>query len=413
MDKKKQGVLYVAFHFPPILGSSGVHRTLAFTRHLAENGWDVNVLTSSIKAYDNWSEQQFSFIPKNVKVIRAFARNAARSFSFKGKYLSWMAFPDNWQSWIVTGILSGLKSIWVNKPKIIISTYPIASAHIIAYVLHKISGVPWVADLRDPMAQDDYPTDLRRKKLFEWIEKKAVKHCKYILLTAPGAVEFYQQKFPHTPTSLWQLIPNGYDAEMLEDMPENLPEYQGKVTLLHSGVIYPSERDPSQFFEALSELKAQGEISSDNIEVVLRASGHVKVFQPQLERLGLSDIVTLAPSIPYKQALTEMFEVNALLLLQADNCDYQIPAKAYEYIRTKQPILALTSAQGDTGQLLSNAGVGLVAPLTDKEKIKVKLGALLTQLRAGPTSNSLRQDITQYSRQYHARKLEEILEKVI
>ena len=342
----KKGVLYIAFHFPPILGSSGVHRTLAFTRYLADKGWNVDVLTTSIDAYDNWSEKQFCFIPPNVNVIRAFARNAARSFSFRGKYFSWMALPDNWQSWIVSGVLSGLKAIWQSKPKVIISTYPIASAHIIAYILHKLTGIPWVADLRDPMAQPDYPSHPVRKKMFEWIERKAVKYCKSILLTAPGAVTFYRQKFPDSPPSLWQHIPNGFDREMFNDIVEKKPMFNGKLTLLHSGVIYPSERDPSELFSALAELKAQGKISSNNIEVILRASGHVNHFQAQLDQLSISDIVTLATGIPYKEALAEMFSVNALLLLQADNCHFQIPAKAYEYIRTQQPILALTSLQG-------------------------------------------------------------------
>lgn len=413
MKNNNKGVLYIAFHFPPILGSSGVHRTLAFTRYLAENGWHVNVLTTSLKAYDNWSEQQLSFIPNNVNVIRAFARNAARSFSFKGKYLSWMAQPDNWQSWIVSGICSGLKAIWQSKPKVIISTYPIASAHIIAYVLHKLTGVPWVADLRDPMAQPDYPSDKSRKAIFEWIERKAVKHCRHILLTAPGAVDFYREKFPASAASLWQHIPNGFDRKMFEGIAQEKPVYSGKMTLLHSGVIYPSERDPSVFFAALSELKKQGKLSSDNIEVILRASGHVKHYQSQLEQLDISDLVTLAPAIPYQDALAEMFTVNALLLLQADNCHFQIPAKAYEYIRTQQPILALTSSQGDTGQLLAQAGSGFIAPLTDKENIKANIQALFIHLASEQQATAPELDVDQYSRQFQAKKLACLLDSVI
>ena len=93
-------ILYVAFHYPPVLGSSGVHRTLAFTRHLGERGWEVRILTASLKAYRKWSEEQFSFIPENVEIIRAFARDVTCHFSWRGKYFSLMAMPDYWQSWI-------------------------------------------------------------------------------------------------------------------------------------------------------------------------------------------------------------------------------------------------------------------------------------------------------------------------
>jgi hypothetical protein len=209
-------VLYIAFHYPPILGSSGVHRTLAFTRHLENNGWEVKVLTASLKAYHNWSESQLSFIPKNVQVIRAFARDVSRHFSWRGKYLNQMALPDNWQSWIVGGVFSGLFSILKNKPDVIVSTYPIASAHIIAYVLHRITGVPWVSDLRDPMAQVGYPTDPLKKKIYEWIERKIVKHCRFAIVTAPGAKVLYQQRFPEIADDFWQIIPNGYDEKLFE-----------------------------------------------------------------------------------------------------------------------------------------------------------------------------------------------------
>jgi len=412
-ETTKQSVLYVAFHYPPILGSSGVHRTLAFTRHLAEQGWQVNVLTASIKAYDKWSEQQLSFIPEKVNVIRAFARNTARSFSFKGKYLSWLAQPDNWQSWIIPGIFSGLWQAVKEKPKVIISTYPIASAHIIAYVIHRLTGIPWVADLRDPMAQDDYPTDATRKKIFEWIERKAVKHCKHIVFTAPGAVSFYKNKFPQAQESLWKLIPNGFDARMFDNIEwvEKKKDLK-KVTLLHSGVIYPSERDPSVLFNALSELKKSGVIHPENINITLRATGHDQLYQPILEELDIADVVILAPPIPYKEALAEMNEVDALLLLQADNCDFQIPAKAYEYLKVKKPILALTSQSGDTGQLLLKTGVALVASLTDKQQIKDNIVELLNRTLANEGKVLTDSELEKYSRQYHAKSLEALLQQL-
>ncbi len=141
------------------------------TRHLQDQGWQTTVLTASLTAYERWETEQNKFIPKNTKVIRAFARNTAKHLSIKGKYLSWMALPDNWQSWILGGFFSGLKSIYQNRPSVIVSTYPIASAHIIAYLLHKVTSIPWMADFRDPMVQTNYSTEKRKKKIFEWIEK--------------------------------------------------------------------------------------------------------------------------------------------------------------------------------------------------------------------------------------------------
>ena len=414
-NSSNPSIFYVAFHYPPVLGSSGVHRTLAFTRYMDEQGWKVSVLTASLKAYHKWSEEQFSFIPENVEVIRAYARDVTRHFSWRGKYLSLMAMPDYWQSWILGGVMSGLVAILRNRPDIIVSTYPIASAHIIAYVLHRLTGVPWVADLRDPMAQDNYPSDPLRKRMFEWIERKIVKHCKFVMLTAPGAKALYEQRFPQKPDDFWQIVPNGFDEEIFSQVnpPRNRAVTNNDApqphVLLHSGVIYPSERDPGQLFIALAELKQGSLVNGERLQVRLRATGHDQLYQQQIEKLDIADMVKLAPSIPYMQALEEMLSVDGLLLLQADNCNYQIPAKAYEYIRAQKPVLALTPGGGDTGLLLHDAGVADIAPLDDKEQIKEALIQFLEKLEKGEVVIMDQENIKQYSRQYQAVKFETLL----
>lgn len=415
MSDKQRSIVYIAYHYPPVVGSSGVHRTVAFTRHLASQNWSVRVLTASLKAYINWSEEQFSFIPENVSVIRAFARDVSRHFSWRNKYLGIMALPDNWQSWIPGGVIAGLWSFIKQKPDIIVSTYPIASAHIIGYFLHKLTGVPWVADLRDPMAQVDYPTDQRKKRWFKWIERKIVKHCEFAMVTAPGAKALYEERFADTDKDFWKVVPNGYDEAIFSKVPnDNTGAEQSRpFTLLHSGVIYPTERDPSQLFGALSHLKTAGDISGKNFRILLRATGHDDLFRKQIDELDIADIVELAPTVPYKKALKEMFEVDALLLLQAESCNYQIPAKAYEYIRVGKPVLALTPREGDTGSLLEGAGVAEIAPLDQQEAIINAIRAFLAKCRAGEFTFPEQEKLASYSRQYHAATVEKLLGDVV
>ncbi|MFU8858771.1 MAG: hypothetical protein ACNA8S_17435, partial [Deferrisomatales bacterium] len=61
----------VAFHFPPIQGSSGVHRTLAFAKYLKEFGWGATVLTAHPRAYLSVREENLRMIPDHVRVVRA------------------------------------------------------------------------------------------------------------------------------------------------------------------------------------------------------------------------------------------------------------------------------------------------------------------------------------------------------
>ncbi|HSQ81014.1 MAG TPA: glycosyltransferase, partial [Casimicrobiaceae bacterium] len=154
-------VLMIAYHFPPLAGSSGIQRTLRFVQHLPAFGWEPAVLTADPRAYERTSEDLDAEVPDGVQVERAFALDTARQLSIAGRYPGFLARPDRWMTWQYAAVRSGMKLIRRWRPDVIWSTYPIATAHVIGSVLHRRSGLPWIADFRDPMAQEGYPADPR------------------------------------------------------------------------------------------------------------------------------------------------------------------------------------------------------------------------------------------------------------
>ncbi|MBK8750838.1 MAG: hypothetical protein IPL99_03950 [Candidatus Competibacteraceae bacterium] len=50
--------------------------------------------------------------------------------------------------------------------------------------------------------------------------------------------------------------------------------HPGKITLLHSGIVYPSERDPTQLFRAMGMLLKSGQLNSARFVLRLRATAH-------------------------------------------------------------------------------------------------------------------------------------------
>ena len=86
----------------------------------------------------------------------------------------------------------GFFEIARGRVDIIVSTYPIASTHVIGSILHRLTGKPWVADKRDPMAQDGYPSDPRARRAFRWVEDRIARHAERVIYTAPGARIFYE-----------------------------------------------------------------------------------------------------------------------------------------------------------------------------------------------------------------------------
>lgn len=410
-------VLLIAFHYPPLNVSSGIQRTLAFSRYLPENGWQPIVLSAHSRAYPSVSDQQLRDIPQGTLVKRAFALDSARHFSFKGRYLDILALPDRWISWLLGGVMSGLKLVRSQKPAVIWSTYPIATAHLIGLVIQRLTGLPWVADFRDAMLDDVYPAPGSRRRCHAWVEKKVVEACSAAVFTTPGAVELYKQRYPHISDSKWRLIPNGFNEEIFEEVEiasKNNLEVSGPkpFLLLHSGVLYPSERDPQPFFDAVSELKNEGKISAQCFSVVLRATGHDELYQPVLDRLNINDVITLGDGVSYREALSEMLSADGLLVFQASNCNHQIPAKIYEYFRAQRPILALTDSQGDTAKALLEAGQGSIVALDNKDAIKAGLEGFLRKVRAGEEIGVTKEAAQKYSRRAFSSELGKVLDKV-
>ncbi|WP_420474434.1 glycosyltransferase [Noviherbaspirillum sp. ST9] len=409
-------VLMIAFHYPPLRGSSGIQRTLKFSRYLLEYGWQPVVLTSNPRAYPSTSNDQIAEIPAEVPVHRTFALDTSRHLAYKGRYLGFLALPDRWVSWWLGAVSRGLSLIRHSRPHVIWSTYPIATAHLIGLTLHRLTGIPWVADMRDPMTDASHPTNKLTRKVYQWIERQAIIHSTKVLCTTPGTVKLYRSRFPHVPASRFCLIENGYDEENFLSSETGVgpaPLGNRPVVLVHSGVIYPSERDPRPLFEALAELLNAGKISPDSLQVVLRATGHDEYLRKLLVQYGVEAVVTLAPPVPYREALSEMLTSDGLLLLQAANCNHQIPAKLYEYLRARRPILALTDPDGDTANKLRSAGIDTIARLDSKNDIVRGILHFLDLLTSGKGQIPSGEAVSSNSREARTKELAFVLDEVL
>ena len=415
----RKKILAIAYHYPPIHRSSGVHRTVNFVRSLPDYGWDPSVLTVHPRAYDEADTGITGDNQPPAPVHRAFALDTRRHLSIKGRYAKFMSIPDRWISWWLGAIPSGLSMIRRNRPDIIWSTYPIATTHLIALTLHKLTGIPWIADFRDPMTDEDYPTDPTVRKVFQWIERKAVQHCSRAIFTTTDTLELYTRRFPEINRSKYAVISNGYDEASFAEAEKSLQKRprpkppEGQMVFVHSGILYRSERNPEPFFNALAELHKEQFISPDTLKIILRASGDEDYYHNRLKQLGLEGIVFLETPVPYAEALREILSVDGLLLFQAANCNHQIPAKAYEYIRSARPVLTLTDHGGNTAALMKEAGYDTIADIESKENIKNTLITFINGIRQSDLKIPGAETIACYSRKQKTGDLAAILDAVV
>ncbi|MDM4764899.1 glycosyltransferase [Pelomonas sp. SE-A7] len=389
--------LLVAFHFPPIKASSGLERSLSLARHLPRFGWEPLVLSASPSAYPATSDERMGQIPPTVEVRRSLALDVTRHLAIAGRHPKWMTLPDRWQTWALSAIPAGLSMIRRHRPQVIWSTYPIATAHWIGYALHRLSGVPWVADFRDPMVEKDVRTGvmtphwpaLLRARLA--IERRAAAHADALSFCTEGARKICMDRYPDARHERWRVMPNGFDETAFAAAASGMPASglaasqaaDAPIVLLHSGTIYPSpDRDPSHFFRALRRMLDSRPAGSRPLRVVLRASGVEQVYAGLVGELGLQQVVDFQPGLPYEAALREMLAADGLLIFQGYTSNPAVPAKLYEYFRARRPILALADADGDTAGLIRQENVGTLAPLDDEAAITQALASFITGIES-------------------------------
>jgi len=377
--------LIVAYHFPPCAGSSGLLRSLKFCRYLPEFGWQTSVLTLHQRNYESLDSKRNASDFEGVPVIRAFALDTKKHLSFRGAYFDWMALPDRWVTWLFAAIPLGLRAIRRHRIEVIFSTFPVSTAILIGFILHRLTGKPWVVDLRDSMTEDNYPPDKRERGVRRWIEREAVRHASRIIFTANSTRQMYMERYPDLAPEKCLVISNGYDEADFSGLTLTQPEpiqSDRPVRLLHTGIMYPQERDPRPFFRAVARLNSEKRLDKNNLRISFRAPGSEELYKQIIQELGIAEIVELQPYVTYLQSLQECADSDGLLLFQAANCDHQIPAKAYEYLRIGRPILALTSQTGDTAALLRETGGATILNIAEEEEIYRILPKFLDALRA-------------------------------
>lgn len=402
----------VAFHFPPLAGSSGIQRTLRFVQHLPAFGWQPTVLSAHPRAYEATAEDLLAEIPPGVQVERAFALDTARHLSISGRYPGFLAVPDRWRTWALGAVPAGMHLIQRHKPDVIWSTFPIASAHRIAAELHRRTGIPWVADFRDPMAQEGYPPDARTWAAYQQIEMNAASAASVMVFVTPSALEMYRDRYGTLSADRFALIENGFDEESFRAAEAGLERTAlepGRLTLLHSGIVYPAERNPTALFEAMRRLRQAWPEGLNRLRVRFRAPVHGDLVQQLAAASGVGDLIEVLPPVRYREALREMLRADALMVMQAANCNEQVPAKLYEYLRAGRPVLGLADPKGDTGRVMHGAGVTSIAALEDSQAIESALRRLLAQLAMPDSVGPSASQVALMSRHHRARQLAEVL----
>ena len=411
-------VLIVAFHFPPEGGSSGVLRTLKFSRYLRQFGWTPVVLSASASAYASTDSTLLAQVPPEVDVHRAWCVDAPRLLSIAGRYPELMATPDRYSSWWLPGVIAGCHLLKSRSCSAIFSTSPVPTAHLIALACKRLCGVPWIADFRDPWIEERQYSGFSRSRnaIERRLERMVLRGADRVTATTRQLRAEILARHADLDADRVAVIPNGYDEEDFAELPPSATP--DAFDLVHTGLVTDAYRSPVPLFKAVQQLIEASLVPEDQISITFYGGGGYvssAPFADAVRAAGLTRVVRVRERVSHRESLQKITEAAVLLLLQGGrDTSTLIPAKAFEYIRSGRPILALTEPDGATAELVLACEAGRVAKLEDVDAINASVLSYYRDFRSGAlgVTGTFERLSAQYSRRATTGVLAELLNQL-
>jgi glycosyltransferase involved in cell wall biosynthesis len=423
-------LLIITYYWPPS-GGSGVQRWLKFAKYLPEAGWEPVIFTPENPDFDLQDETLLKEVSPNLEVIpfpiwepyQLFAKLKKKGKSHPGRILEQpkKGFLEKIAIWLRANILVPDPRIFWVKPSVqflsqllkegqfqaIITTGPPHSLHLIGQQLKQKHGIPWLADFRDPWSQWEFLDTLPMlpfiRRRHEALERKVLQQADVVVTISPT----FKRDLERLSGRKIDLITNGYDPA---DIPQDFaprPKAANRLHLVYTGII-DAIRNPLPLLQAL---KAEFETAGEEVSWTFVGKVSEQVQQQVQGDSWLLTHIQFAGYVSHQEVFDFYAQADALVLILTDtkNAKGNIPGKLFEYLATGLPVLALGDPQGDSSEILSQAGAGAVLSHGDHLAMRQALRRLYQTAGAQQALGSLEA----YSRKTGSKKVAGLLDRVV
>ncbi|MEI6898998.1 MAG: glycosyltransferase, partial [Bacteroidota bacterium] len=418
-------------------GGAGVQRWLKFVKYLRDFGWEPIVYTPSNPEFPENDTSLLKDVPTGLTIIQrpiwepygfykrfvgkgskekiaaAFLAEEKRN-PLTEKISVWIRgnlfFPDARRFWIRPSIKFLLQYLRKNPVDIIISTGPPHSMHMIAKGIVEKTGLPWIADFRDPWTNIDFYKDLH---LTKWgdrkhrnMEQSVIRNANSVITISKSMAEEFSTLFNRK----YEVITNGFDSEDVLDNKEINIDQQ--FSIAHIGSLV-SSRNPILLWSVLKEIISEDDHFKNDLKITLAGRIDFSVIL-SLTEAGLDGYVEKIEYLPHNEVVKVQQKSQVLLLLinNTPNSKSILTGKFFEYLSAQRPILCIGPTDGDAAAILYDTKAGLISGFKDRTSLKKNILEYYRQFKEGNLAiNS--QNIEQFSRKALTGKLAELMEEGI
>ncbi len=273
-------------------------------------------------------------------------------------------FPDSEIGWLVFAVVGAVRAYWAGRFDAIYSTSSPVTAHLIAGIVKRITGAPWVAEFRDPWKGN--PVAARppwfHRQLQAHLERWVVRSADRIVFVSPSTARLYRRRYPQA--AEMTTIMNAYDpADTL--VPAARPAADRDLfRIVWTGTIYrPAELEV--VLEGLKSMVASRPALADTLRLTFYGlvSDESRHVADRVAADGsLDGVIDFRGFVPRKVALQAIADADAALVMLGGGpgMGQFVPGKLFDYLGQNKQILAVLPP-GDARDILEELRWGVIA----------------------------------------------------
>ena len=400
-------VLVITYYWPPT-GGSGVQRWVKFAKYLPSEGWEPVIYTpenpeqlaideSLAAEVSAETEVLKTHITEPYELYKKFLRKSghskeavevnpvnAQNKSALQKLAMWIRGnlfrPDPRCLWIRPSVKFLKKYLKEHPVDLIVSTGPPQSMHLIGMKLAQETGLPWIADFRDPWTRIFYFKHLSMTAATErWhhrMEKKVLDKASAVVAVSP----LVQQEFQAMTQTPVELITNGFDECDFETEGTALDQEARRkqaaggpdkdFVITHTG-LFAADGNPTVLWDALGEKCSKDTEFRSRLRIRLIGKTDAQIIE-SLRTAGLGDNLEDMGYQPHSVAVSQQRNASLLILPLRKEPEYKavLPGKLFEYLASWRPVLGIGQPDGAMSMILNTTKTGVVFDWEDRESLK-------------------------------------------